>query len=285
MMTLTYQSDSGRTIQIGGDSTYMLTGVDGIHGLTASVHSYTQYQQDGETYVGSQMQSRVISLQLYITGGDIPAKRIELLRAFSPKEQGTLTLRRGYFVRQIRCVVEQAPSFAQTNGYKCGVGLYCPSPYWELAEESRQDIVTWEGALEWPMEFPIEGWEFGRRTEARVINVYNPGDVDVGMRIVFLALGKLSTPALVNASTYQFIRINADMEYGDKFEISTVPGHKFVRSIKADGTTSNALPFLDPYSTLVMMLNKGDNLLRYEAKEEENKLDVKVYFRLQYLGV
>lgn len=284
-MTLTYTSDNGREVTFGGPP-FVLTAVDGLYGLTADIHGFSQYLQDGITYVASQLQQKTITIRAQILT-NIVANRIELLRAVDPKSQGTITLRRDGLVRQHRCVVEQAPSFNPTRGDVFSVTLVAPGPYWEPLTETRTDIAVWEAGFEWPLDIPIAtGIEFGFRTTSQVVNVYNDGDADAGMRVVFKANGELSTPSIVSVTDpNRYIRVNTGLHAGDTAEVSTKPGGKYARITRAGGAPQNAFALLDPHCDLSLMIKRGDNLYRYEAVSGEGALDVTVYFQAKYLGV
>jgi hypothetical protein len=120
-MRLTYISDSGRSVTMGG-APFVLESVAGIHGLTATVYDYQQYRQDCSVYVASRLEPRDITLGLRILT-DVVANRLRLLETFDPKVMGRLVLQRDGFVWQIACVVTQAPQAAPTHGGKITVQL------------------------------------------------------------------------------------------------------------------------------------------------------------------
>lgn len=283
MLTFMYVPDNGPRI-ILGPPPFVLTGVDGIHGLSATIHSFTQYLQDGETYVSSQLESRYITFRFTIVGDVIP-NRIAMLKALAPKMLGTLILKRGDFIRQIRCVVEQGPTFPSTNGYKGTIVLKAPNPYWGYEEETKVEIASWGGGYKWPAIHPITGFTFGNRTPSSVIDAYNDGDAEIGMRVAFVALGTVNAPSLISVRTYRHITVNMPMQPGERIEVSTVAGNKYAYHYTADGVVTNVFHKLDADSDLSMRLAKGDNLFRYNASVGADVLDVFIYYRQQLLGV
>lgn len=291
MLELIWKPDTGREVAFIAPSTpmhpdYLLIAVDGLHGLAANVHDYVQYQQHGTTYVGSQLRPRTITIRGRVYG-DVDRKRIDLLEAMDPAVEGTLVLRRGEFVRKIRCVVEQAPSFAQQNGWMFTLRLMAPDPYWRDDDgEVRIDVASWEPVFEWELDIPTdEGIIFGTRTQSSVINIYNSSDAEIGMRVTFTALGRVSRPALIQVvDDRRYIKADMDMEPGDKIEINTDTRNLYARLVRG-GMVSNIFGQMDPDSELAMQLQRGDNLFRFEAEDGELMLDAVVFYELRYLGV
>lgn len=279
-----YTNDLGASVEFSGSSPFLPTEADGIFGLPVGISTSSQYGQDGETVAGQKLSARQVSIGARIMR-DVIDNRIHLLETFHPKHGGVFKLIRGDFVRCLRCVVEQAPSFSPVRGDIFNLTLKAPNPYWQAERERRVDVATWLPAFEWPLEVPPGGIEFGYRTPSKVINIYNAGDVPAGIRVVFRATGSVTNPALVNVTTYKHIKLNMEMRAGDRATVTTGYGEKRVRLFRADQTQEeNAFALLDPYSTF-LQLARGANLYRHAADEGESSLNVSVFHTPQYLGV
>ena len=262
--------------------------LEGAHGVSATVHTHTQYLQDGSSWVENQIDPREIRIGSKITGktgAHIIEARLALLSAMSPKAGGWLTLRRGKFSRRIRCQVEQAPAFPAKNGVDFKVNLYCPSPYWEAAEQVETPVSAWEPRFKWPHKSPIEtGFIFGIRTEVSTATVINGGDVDIGMIITFKAIGESSGAKILDVDTGKYLRVAQDMVYGEKVEISTTRGNLYVRHYDADGNWVNAFRKLDPASKF-LQLKCGPNRLQFSADRGATSMDATISYRESFLGV
>ncbi|HEX3075966.1 MAG TPA: phage tail family protein, partial [Lachnospiraceae bacterium] len=119
-----------------------------------------------------------------------------------------------------------------------------------------------------------------------IVNVYNKGDVETGMRIVFRAKGALTNPSLFNVETREFIKINKAMTAGEVITIDTNYGKKGI-TLRKNGVESNILNYIDIAGggNTFLQLAVGDNLLRYNADTGADNLEVDIYFDNRYLGV
>lgn len=287
-LTLTYVSDTGRTVVFGGPP-YLLTGVSGLHGAEVDVHTFTQYLQDGATYMASQLQPRRIELkgELWTQGSglDVVQARIRLLETLNPKALGALVLRRGDFVRQIRVAVEVAPAFPQTNGVYFTIVLLAPSPLWEAPGEEAVMIAGVRPEYLWPVSIPAGGVLFGNRDTQGAVTVHNPGDVEAGFRLVLRALRPVSTPTVTHVTGGRYIRVAQALAAGEGLEICTARGEVHVWRLGADGAAESVFDRVDPGSHLTMRLWRGDNVFTVDAASGKDELDAWVYFRPQYVGV
>lgn len=297
-MTLTYSSDGGvaefPTLdgrRVLGGTAYRLIGVTGIHGLPADVHLQGQYNQVGETYIGSRVNARDITIRGQVIG-DSPAEvienRLHLLEVFHPLpvlHTGQLMVTRGSFQRRIQCVVEQAPAFAEGNGVAFTVGLRAPSPMWEEPQERRVDVSGWSKGFQWPLDIPQGvGIEFGRRIGGQRISVVNPGATAVGMRIEFRASGYVKWPTLENVGLGS-ITVREEMAAGDRIVISTMPGSKSARMYPAGSANRNVYKSLSPADAVGMQLLPWENVFEATAEQGGLLLDTSIYFSPQYVGV
>lgn len=116
-----------------------------------------------------------------------------------------------------------------------------------------------------------------------IVNVYNEGDVQAGIRVEFRALGVVKNPSLLNVDTQEVIKLNITLQAGDILSVSTGYGEKEV-TLQRDGVTSDAFRYLDVDSTY-FQLSVGDNLYRYSAEENLENLEVSIYHDDLYLGV
>lgn len=208
-------------------------------------------------------------------------QRRRFLRVFTPKLQGTLVYRN----RQIACVVEEAGFTASSRERAPNffISLLCPSPFFEALDEIREELAMWSPMLFFPLEIPGVGLELGARQPSQIITVDNIGDVACGCHIVFRALGSVTNPELMSLDTGDVLRLNTVMESGEELHVYTHFAGKRVNRVF--GTEeSNAFSLLDT-SSVFLQLEPRRNLLRYNAAENMDLLEVTILYRPKFLGV
>lgn len=141
----------------------------------------------------------------------------------------------------------------------------------------------WTPLLQFALEIPEGGIEFGSRQPSQIITVDNIGDVSCGCQIVFRVLGTVENPSLMNLDTGEYIRLNTTMNADEEIRVYThFAGKRVIRAVGQ--TESNAFSDLDTGSTF-LQLAAGRNLLRYDAEQNMDLLEVSLYYRPQFLGV
>lgn len=283
-MEIIYVNSDGESITIKQSKPYFLEKLDGIGSIRNSINTFKAPEQDGAFYVSSTLDMRNITIEGTIVAAS-QAEAYELrkyfLRFFSPKKLGVLLFRD----RQISCVVEEAALTVSIRERipKFFLSLLCPSPFFETLDEVRQELASWDALLEFALEIPVGGLEFGSRQPSQIIAVDNIGDVPCGCEIIFKASGTVTNPELLHMNTGEFVRILATMNNGDEFHVYTHFAGKRVVSI-IGGIESNAFYLLDTDSNFFQLV-PGINDLRYDASTNLELLDVSVYFSPQFLGV
>ena len=141
----------------------------------------------------------------------------------------------------------------------------------------------WSPLLLFPLEIPGVGLEFGIRQPSQIITVDNIGDVACGCHIIFRALGSVTNPELMSLDTGDVIRLNTIMESGEELYVYThFAGKKVTRVLGSVET--NAFSLLDT-SSVFLQLEPRRNLLRYNAAENMDLLEVTILYRPKFLGV
>lgn len=287
--TLTYTNELGESVVFAHTSVYCPQRIGGLADVRNTIFSIGSMGQDGNTYIGSRIESRDIDIAGQIRERDplrMREARRALARILNPQLAATLTYRFGSFVRVIDCRSRNAPTVvkpAQQVYAGFTVQLECMNPFWREESESRDDIAAWVGAFEFPLEIPEEGLEFGYRQPSLFVNVYNAGDVRCGLRAEFKALGAVTNPVIMDMDTKQQIRLNLSMRDGDVVSLCTRYGEKSA-TLSRGGVMTNALRYVDVDSEF-LQLRPGDNLLRYDADQGLENLEVSIYHHNLYLGV
>lgn len=285
---LIYTNERGESITFSHASIFHTNEVSGLSDVRNEIYSINSMGQDGDTYLGNRIQSREIEIVGSIRERDkdrMRDYRRQMNRVLNPQYSATLTYEYGDFRRVIDCKIDNAPAFTRKAVFQdFTIQLLCLNPFWRKEAKTRDDIATWIGGLEFPVEIPLaEGWEIGYRQPSLIVNVYNEGDVQAGIRVEFRALGVVKNPSLLNVDTQEFIKLNITLQAGDILSVSTGYGEKEV-TLQRDGVTSDAFRYLDVDSTY-FQLSVGDNLYRYSAEENLENLEVSIYHDDLYLGV
>lgn len=289
MEKIIYENELGMKVEFKNSRPFILTKIDGIGGLNNEIIETRIPYQDGSSYHNSRLDPRIITLYGGIMAENKElkfAKRNELIKIFNPKFKGRLTYKNDYLERSIDCRVETAPVWDNSvrRIQEFMIQLYCNNPFFFDLEEEKKEIALWKGNFEFPLEILQEGIELGYRQDNLIVNIFNKGHVNCGMRVEFKATATVVNPLLFNVNTRQFIKVNITLKAGEKLIINTTFGNKTITLVKFNGIKENALHYID-YNSTFLQLDIGDNLLRYDAEEGLENLDVSIYFKRLYLGV
>lgn len=289
MAKLKYVNSNNESIELGNAAPFLVLTVDGLGSPQNEIYTQKSPYQDGVTATHSSLGPRNIVLEGTIIDSNRENRhtyRNKLLSVFNPKLNGKLIIDLGGEQRQIDCKVEQAPYFASESGQNhqnFSISLIAPNPYFQDITTTKEEVAIWRGALEFPWEILEEGIELGHREPSLIVNVLNKGDVAAGMKIQFKALATVVNPTLFNVNTREYFKVDRTMEAGEVMTVTTHFQNKRVE-LNKNGVISNAFNWIDFQSTF-LQLDPGDNLLRYDADEGLDNLEVSIYFNPQYLGV
>ena len=289
MRKLKYINSNNKSIQLGNAAPFLVNTVDGLGSPKNEIYTQKSPYQDGVTATHSSLESRNIVLEGKIIDSNRANRQIyrnTLLSVFNPKLNGKLIIDFGDTQRQIDCKVEQAPYFSsnsEQNFQDFSISLLAPNPYWQDINTTKEEVAIWRGSFEFPLELVEEGIEMGYREPSLIVNVYNAGDVACGMKIQFKGLATVVNPSLFNVNNREYFKINKTMEAGEVITVTTHFQNKRVE-LNKNGVVSNAFNWIDFQSTF-LQLDPGDNLLRYDADDGIDNLEVSICFNPQYLGV
>lgn len=282
---------NGESITLGNKEPYYLQIFDGVGNVPVVIESQKSVGQDGSTYIDNTLDGRALTIEGMIitksSKGDVLEFRRRMQKVLNPK-LGEVTII--YQDKKITGIVESTPTFpsgSKNEGpyyQKYLINILCSNPFWQDLETIKAEIAAWIGTFEFPLEIPIEtGIEMGYRAPSLIVNVFNKGDVPCGIKIEFKALATVVNPSLLNVNTREYIKINKVMESGEVITVTTYFQNKRVM-LNKNGIIENAFNWIDLGSTF-LQLNVGDNLLRYDAEEGLDNLEVKIYYTPQYVGL
>ena len=293
MEKLIFTNSRGFSVELGDESPFILTKIEGTGAVNVDMQTQKSPFQDGVTYIDNTLEPRSLSIEIMVLAEDkeeMMKNRRKLLQVFNPKlGPGKLIYEFGNNRKEIEAISELAPVFPDAGDFKDTmqpglIQLYCPYPFWEDLEEGKEEIALWISDWEFPVDIPVEGMEFGHRATTLIKNIINNGDVPCGMRIEFKALATVVNPSIFDFNTREFIKVKRNLLAGEKLIINTSFGNKRVELMKSNGTIENVFHYIDLKSTFIQ-LDVGDNLIQYDAEEGIDNLEVSIYHKPLYIGV
>lgn len=288
MKKLTYVNKLGQRIDFNEFAPLLLLSFS----EKGKVNIYTNkgMNQDGSTYLGNTIESNDKTIEIAIITDnetDLIDYRNKINKVFNPRlGEGYLIYKDPVKEVKSKCIIDSLPYFTSVNSTvnKCLISCTASNPFWMDIAESKAEIALWNGDFSFDFEIPDEtGVEIGHREPSLIVDVFNDGDVDCGIRAEFRALATVVNPSILNVNTQEFIKINRTMQAGEVIVLNTSFGNKKLESIM-NGVSTNIFNYIDFQSTF-LQLATGDNLFRYDAEQFIDNLEVTIYYTPQYLGV
>lgn len=289
MQKVIFKNNMGQSITLSNTRPFILEKIQNTGGVKSTLITTKAPYQDGKSYHGSVIEDRIIPITGAIVGEnqkDIDIKKKELCKIFNNKCYGELIYINNAGEYKIKCVVESSPVFNEKIGtiQKFLIQLYCPSPYWSDIEENKTEIALWSSDFEFPIEIPEEGINLGHRESNLIVNINNTGDVECGLRAELKALATVKNPSIFNIETREFIKVKKSLHAGDILIISTEFANKKVELLRGNGLRENVFNYIDLNSDFFQLV-PGENLLRYDAEEGIDNLELSIFYKNLYLGV
>ena len=288
-----YENERGISIELNREGPLFLASVQGFDGLEADIVSSKSAYQDGISISKTILKDRILTLNCYLEIDTEQQRCIlkrKLYNAFNPKFKGNIKIYTD--AEQLRGAsnlrVIQAPLFDDdyetTNELvSFQIQLAMPLPYFEDINENRADFGNDIGNFFFDLELEEEGRELSVKNNSIVANIENLGDAETPLKVVFKAKSTVKNPSIYNVYSKEYIKINRTMSEGEEITVTTDIGNKRVESY-LNGVTTNIFNDLDIHSSF-MWLDIGDNVIRYDAEEMIEQLEVYIYYTNYYLGV
>ena len=149
--------------------------------------------------------------------------------------------------------------------------FYCPSPYWRGKTYARAQMAYLGGGFKFPVRFGAV--RFGAR--GYQTQIWNYGDSPSHLEAEIA--GPAISPEIIKADTGEYIRLRDTMplEEGDVLHIDTTPPSPRVTITRADGTTEDAIGYIDLTSTF-FMLAPGENKLVYTSGDDSQTTQIRL---------
>lgn len=275
----------GQSITFAHKRPYWLRKVEGIGQADFDVSSEKTANQDGELYKGATANKRNIVLTVSVIPPDgKPHDQIreEFFAFFVPRETGTLYFYDGGIARKIEYKTESCEFEMDGPFREVTVSLICPDPAFRAVQDEQADVANVVGMIEWPLELSAE-FEVGIRYETRIANIVNPSSVSRGLTITFTASGEVVNPSLVEINRQTSFRILTTMHAEDQIVVTTGPGNKRVKLIRA-GVETN-INNLWEFGGTWLQVEPGENTFTFSVDSGDDALSVHLASTPQYWGV
>lgn len=271
---------------------YILNNVDwGV--VQGTHHSYKYVNQIGVSITSTSLKERSITVTGWIiadTEEEMDERKQFLNRYFDPRYEIDV-MYKNYFLRFVPDnTVKYGTSEKENNDtiVQFQIKGTCADPLFSEINGSKETIAATIATFHFPLIMSTNLYErgivFGYRQPSLTAKVTNKGAVEVGMKIVFKAIGELTNPKLIDVDTREFVAIEKSMVAGEEIVINTNVGEKSIKGKIGNEDYSNYFMYKDLDSTW-LQLRLGDNLFRYDADSGLDNLEVYLYFYNKYLEV
>ena len=271
---------------------YILNNVDwGV--VQGTHHSYKYVNQIGVSITSTSLKERSITVTGWIiadTEEEMDERKQFLNRYFDPRYEIDV-MYKNYFLRFVPDnTVKYGTSEKENNDtiVQFQIKGTCADPLFSEINGSKETIAATIATFHFPLIMSTNLYErgivFGYRQPSLTAKVTNKGAVEVGMKIVFKAIGELTNPRLIDVDTREFVAIEKNMVAGEEIVINTNVGEKSIQGKIGNEDYSNYFMYKDLDSTW-LQLRLGDNLFRYDADSGLDNLEVYLYFYNKYLEV
>jgi hypothetical protein len=290
MQKVTFTNSKGKSIEIGLEKPFLLNSIEGLGDVDAEIQSQKAPYQDGSTHIASVLKERPIPIGVTIRASspqELSQLRAEISSIFNPRGGvGILKYENENGNWEISVVSEHVPTFPtgkSNRGEKFQrvlIDLMAFNPYW-LKKEQIEQLVVWEGGLEFPLELPTI---FANLSPNKSKILINGGDDETPIFVTFN--GPATAPITIkNITTGKYIEINQNLSAGEKLEIDTAFGQKRVTKVLAHGTRENAFHYIKIPESIFFGLEVGNNLIEYSTGADYEQAGVTISWRDRFLAV
>lgn len=288
MEELKIKDSKGQELILGKARPYLLEKVESL-GIGANISTMSG-AFDGVNVTGINIKEKVVAIQGSIVGidkGHMQKERANLSAFLNPNKGDFEFIYKidGHTKKLIGKIQRLDFKESVLRMQKFQIQILAPFPYWINENENKKEVALWTKDAYFPLvatkEKPIV---FGHRVSNLICDIYNAGDVEVGMRIQLKALATVVNPSVLNIYTQEFIKIMQTLEKGDVLEITTYTNNKRIEIHKANGTTKNVFNWMTLDSEF-LQLAVGDNTFRYDAESGIDNIEMTIYHNPASLGV
>lgn len=284
LKTITCRSNSGLEAVFTYDHDYheyFLVSCDGLYSVKNAISTSQNATTDGTTYNGEGLEQR----NIVITANIIRNHRFNrefLSKVFKVHSEGTFIHEEEGDRREINYRVESISVEEKGIIRSAQISLICTDPYFTSDGEITIEMSQWYDDFEFECEIPEEGMEFGHRETSTIKQVDNESTKDVGITLTLEADDTVVNPIIYNQTTNETLKLLCTMQANDKIVIKTIEGNITVELIR-NGTTIDYNYTVDEDNDGYIQLAMGTNVIKYDADDGVEYLNVKFEYKNQFM--
>jgi RNase P/RNase MRP subunit p29 len=236
------------------------------------------------------LEQRPISISGWVIGEDyalLEINRSILNRLVNPLQSIEITIQDEYTLTfKPDYSIQYSVSSTENNEVLCKFLIQgtCADPMFTTKDRQTVLIASTLPKLHFPLIIPQEtGILTGLREPSLLATITNKGDIDTGMLITLTCTSSVTNPSLLNVDTREYIKLNKIISAGERVIISTNSGEKYIKGV-VGGEEHNYFGYMDLDSTW-LQLHTGENILKYDADDNVDGLEVLVSYLPKYLEV
>lgn len=274
--TFRYVNENGESITFTYNAGFLINKPVGIDTLQVSLSQATGIDQVGATIQSANVQPRPVTVSGILVGEFVSNNKEKLLSVIRPDLTAKLYADDYYLnVRPTSTpTIDPTAKFA-----KFQFSVLAAYPYWQKDDSVKTVLSGLQYMFKFPWNISRE-YQFAKMMETQFINVPNRGQLPVPMTVTFFARGDCLNPKITNINTGKFMAISKSLAAGERVVVEITHDRTYVTS-SVDGDIRGALSL----KSTLNRLDVGDNVLKPEAEEGGNQLEVSIDFAIEIVGI
>lgn len=270
-------TDAGKTFDFSY-SNGVLFDISPLSGAEVSIATSQGFAQIGKTVEAQSVGGIYRTIQGRLLSVQAARQMMSVLSIFT---EGKLFINDTHYCP---IVIASTPQIMQkkTGDIPFTMRVFCPSPYWYSAENKSVILNDYTPAFYFPVVY--DSHTFGVSGGSAFVNVYNEGDADADMEIVFSCEGESTGYGIANVMTGAILRFDDTIRAGETVTLKRENGRVTALKKTAGEEDKNMLVGITDDSSLYT-LAAGDNVLRVMADAGEEVLRVAIHYNAAYMGV
>lgn len=274
--TFRYVNENGESITFTYNAGFLINKPVGIDTLQVSLSQATGIDQVGATIQSANVQPRPVTVSGILVGEFVAINKEKLLSVIRPD----LTAKFYADDYYLNVRPTSTPTIDPTRKFaKFQFSVLAAYPYWQKDDSARAVLSGLQYMFKFPWNISRQ-YQFAKLMETQFINVPNRGQLPVPMTVTFFARGDCLNPKITNVNTGKFMAINKSLVAGERVVVEITHDRTYVAS-SADGDIRGALSL----TSTLNRLDVGDNVLKPEAEEGGNQLEVSIDFATEIVGI
>ena len=274
--TFRYVNENGESITFTYNNGFLINKPVGIDTLQVSLSQATGIDQVGATIQSANVQPRPVTVSGILVG-DFQSKNKERLLSVIRPDLTAKFYADDYYLN-VRPT--STPTIDPTAKFaKFQFSVLAAYPYWQKDENAKVELSSIEYGFKFPWNISKE-YFFGKVIEAQFFTIANRGQLPVPFTVTFFARGDCVNPKITSVNTGKFLAINKALIAGERVVVEITHDRTYVTS-SIDGDIRGALSL----KSALNRLEVGENILKPEADEGKDQLEVSLDFATEIVGI